>query len=79
MSNIIPSTKPLTLLQSQVLDFIRRFSEGNGYPPTRGEISNNFGWKHPSAAQKHLNLLERKGYVRQAPKIARGIVVIRHD
>lgn len=79
MQGISPTWKPLTLLQSQVLDFICRFRDGNGYPPTRGEISANFGWIHPSAAQKHMNLIAKKGYIKIMPRISRGIVVIRHD
>ena len=71
--------KPLTDLQSQVLSFIGRFHIANGYPPTRGEISKEFGWTHPSAAQKHINLIEKKGYIRIMPRISRGIVVIKYD
>ncbi len=71
--------KPLTDLQSQVLSFIGRFHVAKGYPPTRGEISKEFGWTHPSAAQKHINLIEKKGYIKVMPKISRGIVVVKYD
>lgn len=70
--------KPLTHLQSQVMDFIIKFRDGNGYPPTRGEISANFGWTHPSAAQKHMNLIAKKGFLKIMPRISRGIVVIKN-
>ena len=32
----------LTTRQQEVLDFIRRFTRGQGYPPTMREIAANF-------------------------------------
>jgi len=76
MQGLIPTWKPLTPLQLRVLEFICRFHDENGYPPTRGEISKYFEWANASAAQKHMNLIARKGYIKIMPKIARGIVVV---
>jgi repressor LexA len=35
----------------------------NGWPPTRREIADYFGWKGHNAAAQHLRLIEKKGYV----------------
>lgn len=66
----------LTPTQANVLTFIRNFTAGNGYPPTRAEISRNFGWASVNAAQEHLDALVKKGAIRVAKGLARGIAVL---
>lgn len=66
----------LTPTQANMLTFIRNFSAGSGYPPTRAEISRNFGWASNNAAQDHLNALVKKGAIRVAKGLARGITVV---
>ena len=65
----------LTLAQRNVLDYINTFREGCQCPPSRAEISANFGWRSANAAQEHLLALERKGYIKLLPR-ARGIYVV---
>ena len=66
----------LTSSQKAVLSFIKGFQKKHGYAPTRSEISDNFGWSGGYAAECHLVPLARKGAIRLARGIARGIVVL---
>lgn len=61
--------------QSQVLEFIERFFEEKGYPPTRAEIAEAFGWASPNAAQAHISALVRKGRLIHTPGVSRGLRV----
>jgi repressor LexA len=65
----------LTTRQQEVLDFIRRFTRGQGYPPTMREIAANFGFSSTNAAAAHVKALERKGAIRRSSKQSRSIVV----
>lgn len=68
--------KPLTPIQRRVLHYIRSYAKSNGYPPTRQEITNHFGWTGRNGAQQHLELIEKKGYIELTPAISRGIKVL---
>lgn len=63
----------LTPRQSQILAFIKRCLEDNGYPPTRAEIAQELGFKSPNAAEEHLKALARKGAIEMTPGASRGI------
>ena len=54
----------LTPTQQSVLNYIAECLRKNGMPPTRREIANHFKWRSDNAAQAHLKLIERKGYIR---------------
>ena len=41
----------LTSRQKEIFDFIKSKISEEGYPPTRMEISNFFGFKSPNAAE----------------------------
>ena len=49
----------LTPRQAEILAFIKRCLEDNGYPPTRAEIALELGFKSPNAAEEHLKALAR--------------------
>jgi repressor LexA len=66
----------LTNRQSQILDIIKENIKDTGFPPTRAEIAQYFGFKSPNAAEDHLRALERKGYITILPGSSRGIQVI---
>lgn len=53
----------LTDNQLAALRFIRRYSELEGFPPTRRELCVHMRWTSPSTAQKVIDALERKGMV----------------
>ena len=63
----------LTRKQLEVLAFIRRFMDGSGWPPTRGEIAEGLGLKNRQGIDQHLRALEAKGAIELAPGISRGI------
>jgi repressor LexA len=63
----------LTPRQAEILGFIKRCLEDNGYPPTRAEIAQELGFKSPNAAEEHLKALSRKGAIEMTPGASRGI------
>lgn len=67
---------PLTRRQAEVLEVIKQFTRDHGYPPTRRELADAFGWRTAAAAQQHLAALERKGWLTCRPRTARAIVVV---
>ncbi|KAA6184185.1 transcriptional repressor LexA [Thiohalocapsa marina] len=67
------STAQLTHRQQQILDLIRRHIRETGYPPTRAEIAEAFGFRSVNAAVDHLKALERQGVITLQPGASRGI------
>jgi repressor LexA len=68
--------RPLTARQQSIFEFVQRFIAERGFPPTRAEIANKFGFKSTNAADEHLHALERKGRIKVAPGTSRGIQVL---
>ncbi|HFE38021.1 MAG TPA: repressor LexA, partial [Gammaproteobacteria bacterium] len=66
----------LTARQSEILDVIKINIKETGFPPTRAEIAQYFGFKSANAAEDHLRALERKGYITLLPASSRGIQII---
>ena len=64
----------LTAKQAEVLDFIRQNS--GYYGPAIREIARRFSFASPNGVICHLEALERKGYIRRRPGIARGIELV---
>ena len=65
----------LTSRQQQVYHFISDYLETNGCPPTLREISANIGTSGTVSALRHLEALERKGYLRRREGSSRGITL----
>jgi repressor LexA len=65
----------LTERQRDVLGFIESELERNGVAPTLREISEKFGFASTASAQKHIALLERKGFLRREKHQKRGLVL----
>jgi repressor LexA len=63
----------LTPRQAEILAFIKRCLDENGFPPTRAEIAQELGFKSPNAAEEHLKALARKGAIEMTPGASRGI------
>lgn len=55
--------KQPTQRQQAVLDFIMAFQGRMGRTPTGPEIAKHFGYRDPSPAYQHLQLLAKKGYL----------------
>lgn len=66
----------LTEKQKSIFDFLRYFTDENGYPPTVKEIMTKFNFASPTAVTMHLSALEKKGFIKKKGKLARGIVII---
>ena len=64
----------LTERQQEVLDFIRR--NAALYGPTVREIAAALQIASPNGVVCHLKALERKGRIRRAPGMTRGIQVL---
>lgn len=65
----------LTSRQSEILEVIKVSIKETGFPPTRAEIAEAFGFRSANAAEDHLRALERKGYITILPGSSRGIQV----
>jgi repressor LexA len=61
----VPSDRPLTDRQRQVLDFIDAEVRWRGYPPSVREIGEAVGLSSPSTVHAHLAALQDKGYLRR--------------
>lgn len=62
----------MTPRQEQVLRFLRSHLDLQGYPPTLREIACHLGVSGTLPVSKHLDALERKGYLKRDP-VSRGI------
>jgi repressor LexA len=67
--------KPLTKRQNQILTFVSEHIDNSGFPPTRNELSEYFGFRSPNAAESHLRALEKKGVIRIERGRSRGITL----
>jgi len=64
----------LTPRQREVLEFIKRFLDEHGYPPTVREIGRHFGFV-PRSVFDHLKALERKGYLKREATKSRSLQI----
>lgn len=55
--------KKLTDRQQEILDFIVEEIQRQGYPPTLREISSRFGISSTQGVRRHIDALEKKGYI----------------
>lgn len=65
----------LTGRQREVLDFIERRISRHGVAPTLQEISSHFGFSSTASAQKHVNLLVKKGFLERDKHQKRGLAI----
>jgi repressor LexA len=65
----------LTERQRDVLEFIEQKLDDCGVAPTLREIAERFGFASTASAQKHIALLERKGFLRREKHQKRGLVL----
>ena len=70
--------KNLTNRQKEVLEFIARFTDENGYPPTVREIGDHFDISL-RAVQDHIAACQKKGYLSQCQKRSRSIRVLKNE
>ena len=65
--------------EMEILFYIKRFIDSNGYPPSIREICNGCNIKSTSTVHSNLEKLELKNYIRRGATINRAIEVIRQD
>jgi repressor LexA len=68
--------KELTERQNEILTFIKEFVRENGFPPTLREIGKSFEISSTFGVKRHLDALEKKGYIRIESNASRGIAII---
>ena len=71
--------KELTDRQNKILTFIRDFLRENGFPPTLREIGKAFEISSTFGVKRHLDALEKKGYIRIESNASRGIAILQDD
>lgn len=67
---------PLTKRQFQVLSFLDRFVQENGYCPSFDEIGKSLRLSSLATVHKHINTLERKGFIRRGYNRSRSIEIV---
>jgi repressor LexA len=68
----------LTPRQAEVLEFIAGYIDSNGYPPTLRDIAEHLRIRGTLGVMKHLEALEKKGYLRKTSGTSRGITLTGH-
>ena len=66
----------LSAKQQQMVDFIHRFWQDTGYPPTIRDIVAGCRISSTSVVDYNLNILEREGYIRRHRVVSRGIQLV---
>jgi repressor LexA len=69
----------LTDRQRQVLEGVTKIMREKGYPPTVREIGDLLGLRSSCTVQRHLEALERKGYLKRDRTKARSLEVLQAD
>jgi repressor LexA len=59
--------------QTEMIDFIGRFTADKGYPPTIRQIGEAVNISSTSVVNYNLNKLERDGYIMRDLKVSRGV------
>lgn len=67
---------PLTKRQREILSYLGRFADQNGYAPSFEEIATQFNYNSLATVHEHLSNLERKGYIRRAYNESRAIEIL---
>ena len=66
----------LTDRQREIYDYVTRYVDDHGYPPTVREIGEAVGLASPSTVHAHLANLERAGLIRRDPTKPRALELI---
>ncbi|BDQ03970.1 transcriptional repressor LexA [Ignavibacterium sp.] len=65
----------LTDRQKEILSYIQKFVEDNGFPPTLREIAAHFGLASTFGVKRHLDALKKKGYLKVESYASRAITL----
>jgi repressor LexA len=67
----------LSQRQRNILRFMRRYMDGNGYPPTIREIGEATDINSTSVVNYNLNKLVKAGYLERSGRVSRGLRLVR--
>jgi len=59
-----------------IYDYLVRYAEERGFPPTIREVGEEFGINSTNGVRHHLTQLERAGYIRRDKRISRGLELL---
>jgi repressor LexA len=68
----------LTARQQEIWQFLVRYVDDHGYPPTVREVGEAVGLASPSTVHAHLANLERAGLLRRDPTKPRALELVGH-
>jgi repressor LexA len=68
----------LTPKQARVLEYITGYLHEQGFPPTFQDLAQGLHLTEKNA-RDYVLLLERKGYLRRQPNVARSITIVKQD
>lgn len=68
--------RELSEKQQCIIEFINRFLEDRGYPPTVRDIQGGCRISSTSVVDYNMNILEKEGYIRRHPEVSRGIALL---
>lgn len=71
---MMKSSTPPTKIQKQILDFIKAYSQQNGYAPTLKEIGEELGGRSTTTIYQHIEALQSKGYLSKKENSPRSLV-----
>jgi repressor LexA len=66
----------LTKRQQEIFDFIKQYTDANGYPPTVRDIGAAVGLASSSTVHAHLANLEKRGLIRRDPTKPRALELL---
>lgn len=66
----------LTTIDIRLFDIIKQYIDENSYSPTVRELAELLNVKSTSTVQDHLDVLEKKGYIKRNRSMPRTIVVL---
>lgn len=62
--------------QKQIFEFLKKYTETKGYPPSVREICEAVGLKSTSTVHGHLRRLEKKGLIKRDPTKPRALEIL---
>lgn len=67
---------PISPKQERIFHFISGYISSNNQPPTMAEIGRQFQMKSSASVSANLAVLEREGFIKRIPNVARGIQIV---
>lgn len=71
--------KKLTTRQQQILDYVKKYANNKGYPPSVREIGHAVGLSSSSTVHAHLSALEAKGYIKRDADKPRALEIFGNE